>query len=364
MSPKNSRFELAKGIERYLATLAKLYGHEGERLLQQIVVNAPIRVHEEWSYDNWNGGTYGHALFLKLPEDLFLAVASKKDEIEERIAKRLNNLHNVQDEYIDKVFLELEVLENGDWRQESGALLSAGRVVSDEAIKRIWTDGQFRLFISHKSEVKRETAELKKRLAQFGVSGFVAHTDIQPTQKWQDEIENALASMDGFVALMTEKFHESNWTDQEVGYAFARGVPIVIVRLGRDPYGFIGKFQALSCSWDSAATDITGLFIKNDRMFDSYVNSLRECNSFDRGNTLAKILSKINLPSDTQIDAIVDAYNSNSELRGSFSFNGAKPSYYGRGLMSYLRSWTVRPYLVDSEGKLSVAGATRASEQA
>ena len=225
MPAKTYKFELAQNIERYLAALAKLYGHEGERLLQQIVVNAKIRVHEEWSYDNWNGGTYGHALYLSLPEALFLKVASKKEEFEEGITKRLNSLHNVQNENIDKVFLELEVLEDSDWRQESGVLLNGARVVSDEAIKRIWTEGQFRLFLSHKSEVKRETAELKKRLAQFGVSCFVAHTDIHPTQKWQDEIESALASMDGFVALMTEKFHDSNWTDQEVGYAFARRRP-------------------------------------------------------------------------------------------------------------------------------------------
>jgi hypothetical protein len=50
--------------------------------------------------------------------------------------------------------------------------------------------------------------------------------------------------MDGFVALLTTEFHDSDWTDQEVGYALARRVPIISVRMGRDPYGFLGKFQA------------------------------------------------------------------------------------------------------------------------
>ena len=86
---------------------------------------------------------------------------------------------------------------------------------------------------------------LKDELAIFGVSCFVAHKDIQPTKAWQDEIERALANMDGFVALMTVDFHDSDWADQEVGFALARGVPIIAVRLGRNPYGFIGKFQGL-----------------------------------------------------------------------------------------------------------------------
>jgi len=90
--------------------------------------------------------------------------------------------------------------------------------------------------------VKKETAALKERLQLLGVSCFVAHEDIHPGHEWQDEIENALASMDGFAALLTEGFHDSAWTDQEVGYALARGVPMIAVRLGRDPYGFIGKF--------------------------------------------------------------------------------------------------------------------------
>jgi hypothetical protein len=62
MPKKDYKFELARDIERYLAALSKLYGHEGERLLQQIIVNANTRVHETWTYDNWDGGIYGHAL--------------------------------------------------------------------------------------------------------------------------------------------------------------------------------------------------------------------------------------------------------------------------------------------------------------
>lgn len=125
-------------------------------------------------------------------------------------------------------------------------------VVSSDAVSRIWgNEGYYRVFLSHKSEYKEKAAELKKQLRSLKISCFVAHEDIQPTQEWQKEIENALFSMNAFVALMTEDFHDSDWTAQEVGFAFCRGVPSIALKLGKDPYGFIGKFQALSCRWDT-----------------------------------------------------------------------------------------------------------------
>ena len=80
----------------------------------------------------------------------------------------------------------------------------------------------------------------------FGISCFVAHSDIEPTRTWQKEIEKALFSMDVLIALMTEDFSDSNWTDQEIGVAIGRNVLILPIRMGADPYGFIGKYQAIS----------------------------------------------------------------------------------------------------------------------
>jgi len=87
--------------------------------------------------------------------------------------------------------------------------------VSAAAIRRIWEDDGYRLFLSHKSEVSKEVVRLKHKLKVYGVSAFVAHASIKPTQQWQDEIENGLHSMEALAALITEDFHDSNWTDQE-----------------------------------------------------------------------------------------------------------------------------------------------------
>ncbi len=352
------KFELSADIERYLAALSKLYAQDGKRDLQQLIVNAQVKVVEHWSYDNWNGGTYGHALYVRIPDQLFMPIAKQREAIQDEIARDLNGLHNVQNEFIDKVFIELEFADTGDWRKDSGLLVSATRSVSSDGTKRIWEENKFRIFLSHKSEVKRETANLKSRLSLFGVSAFVAHEDIHPTKAWQDEIENALSTMDAFVALMTDHFHESDWTDQEVGYALARGVPIIVVRLGLTPYGFLGKFQALSATWDTAPVEIVKLLMNKDRMLGAYIRAMKDCPSFDAGNTLSAALPSISRLTPLQIDDIIAAYNGNSELRGSFGFNGTKPFSWGQGLLPHLHRLDSRRFEMSSAPLRQIQHAT------
>ena len=80
MSSSSSNYELPKGIDRYLAALSKLYAHEGKRQLQELIVNAQTRVHEGWSGDNLNGGTYGHAVYIAVPAALYsFSVKQKRD---------------------------------------------------------------------------------------------------------------------------------------------------------------------------------------------------------------------------------------------------------------------------------------------
>jgi hypothetical protein len=351
----NPKFELSKHIERYIASLSKLYAQDGERLLQEILVNAQIQVEEQRTYDNWNGGTYGHGLFLTLPETLYLKSAKQRGTLQERIAQDLNKLHNVQNEHINDVFLEMQLSEASDWRAQSGLLIGATKQAPEASVKRIWTENRYRVFLSHKAEVKKETAQVKDRLALFGMSCFVAHEDIHPTMQWQDEIENALATMDAFVALMTDNFHESDWTDQEVGYAFARGIPIVAVRLGRNPYGFIGKFQGLASRWETAAVDVAKILIKQERALSYYIQALKDCPNFDTGNMLAMVLGSIDHVPREQADLTVDAYNASFELRGSFGFNGTRSSIYGPGLLHHLQRWGFSFWEKERDGTIGVA---------
>jgi hypothetical protein len=116
---------------------------------------------------------------------------------------------------------------------------------ASEALASFWAEEEFRLFLTHTSARKKEVGELQTFLHLEGVSGFVAHTDIEPTSEWQGVIETALGTCDALGAYMTPDFHQSLWTDQEVGFCVARAVLIVPIKMNQDPYGFIGKYQAV-----------------------------------------------------------------------------------------------------------------------
>lgn len=115
----------------------------------------------------------------------------------------------------------------------------------DLSDSKFWLPNYFRLFLSHLSSFKVQTSLLQNTLKKYGISGFVAHEDIEPTKEWLTEIEKALFSMDALAALLMPGFHESNWTDHEVGVAVGRDVLVIPIRRGIDPYGFIGKYQGL-----------------------------------------------------------------------------------------------------------------------
>jgi TIR domain len=233
-------------------------------------------------------------------------------------------------------------------------LLSGHKQVNSADELSIWGgSGGYRVFLSHKAAVKVETSALKDKLEVCGISAFVAHADIEPTKEWQQEIENALASMHAFVALMTPDFHDSKWTDQEVGYALARGVPIIAAKMGLDPYGFIGKFQALPCSWDDAPVSILKHLVKQPTMLDAYLRAVSRCTSYDNGNLLSKILKNIKSLSDVQVQSLISSFNNNIQLQGSFGFNGTWTSSFGHGIGDHLSRLTGKKYEISKSGKTS-----------
>lgn len=121
-----------------------------------------------------------------------------------------------------------------------------------------WEPFHFKLFLSHLSSFKKTTSQLQAALSTYGISAFVAHVDIKPTKEWQNEIEAGLHSMDALAAILMPGFKESDWTDHEVGVAVGRGVLIIPILRGLNPYGFISKFQGLHAEGKTVA-DVAAL---------------------------------------------------------------------------------------------------------
>ena len=216
-----------------------------------------------------------------------------------------------------------------------------------------WQDG-YRLFLSHESTIKQKLHGLKLRLANYGISAFIAHEDISPTEIWQETIEDALRTMNAMAAFVTESFHQSLWTDQEIGYALCRGVTIVPVKVdGIDPYGFFGKIQALSCGWDEMAFEIAKLLINDPEMTSAYVSAVNQCQNFDHGNRLATLLDHIQALTSEQAEGLIRAFNRNREVAGSYGFNGERPTQYGIGLAEHLHRLTGKSYSYMSDNGYS-----------
>ena len=214
-------------------------------------------------------------------------------------------------------------------------IIPANDIYDEESSEKVdysdvWDEGIFRVFISHTAKWKADAEKLKKVLQRYGIASFVAHADVDPTLQWLQEIEKALRSMDLIVPFMTSDFRESKWTDQEVGAAVGRDIPVFPVKIECDPHGFMEKIQAivvgdgdLNCV---ANTIVKGLLI-NDAVshngksaVDTVLVAMNNAYSFDQGNLLATLLPHISALSSQQEESLVFAHNENSQISGSYGF--------------------------------------------
>lgn len=336
-----AEFKLPYQAEGYLRLLNKIYELNGEALLSEVLVNSPASVDEATHYDNYDGGIHGHTLKLAVPDDLFVRIFGRRRDIEERITRDLEEMVRMQGERFTSVILEPSHIQDERWREEAGAY---HRVVTSpappQAVERIWGPYPTRVFLSHKANYKVETSKLKEAIEWCGIGAFVAHEDIEPTREWHREIEHALFSMDALVALVTADFHESSWTNQEVGVAIGRGVPVIAVRLGGTPYGLLGIRQALGAGDlehpERMALKILELleakFVRTPQLFDSVIYAYKRSRNYDDSEEkVAKLLSRFQTATPSQVDRLLEAWEANTQNkgdRGSFR------------LMQLLRRWT------------------------
>ena len=131
--------KLPKEIERYIASLLQIYKRKNQDLLQRLLVNAEVNI-EEHSYDRVidEGDQYGFLLRLRVPEDIFSEIIDEKHDYEKEIKEQINKLINIPHEFIDCVSIEMQLLEDDNWREKSGLVLKAQKHISNNVLERIW----------------------------------------------------------------------------------------------------------------------------------------------------------------------------------------------------------------------------------
>lgn len=102
--------------------------------------------------------------------------------------------------------------------------------------------------------------------------------------------------MDALVAVLMDGFRDSNWCDQEVGFAVGRDVLIIPIRKGLDPYGFIGRYQGIqgmNKTVGNVADSIFNTIVKSIKTRSKMLLAL--CNAIGQSTGIDEALEKLDI---------------------------------------------------------------------
>lgn len=324
MSLVSKEYQLPLKIRGFLKRILINYQSSGDNLLHKAVESSSIRIHECWhEYDNFDYTRTGHAITFYIKENVIASLGNlhNQKKLQDRILEDLNLCcEGIPTEYIHAVFFEVFDKDNSECRKAIYPF--EGRPVQTDT-GNIWSDGYVRLFISHRDAYKNELSLLKTELEKYGVSCFVAHDSIKPLSEWQEEIEKALFSMDALLVYLTDDFNQSDWTDQEVGVAIGRNIPVIPVKVEkRNPHGFLSKFQALKARRDETTQIANAIFQelanslpKSGLVKDGVIEAFVKSGNFDQGIFIIKnLLPKISKLEAKDISKIEKGFAENDQL--------------------------------------------------
>ena len=105
--------------------------------------------------------------------------------------------------------------------------------------------------------------KISTMLKEHNINTFVAKYDIKSGEKWSNKIKDSLRESQVFLSIITKEYHNSSYTDQEVGMALAMNIHIIPIRLDDSiPKGFLNEIHAekfsinVSANCDDLVTEI------------------------------------------------------------------------------------------------------------
>ena len=268
-------------------------------------------------------------------------------------AKRIDTIKRVQAEFdgmpIHKSELHFDEfgVDYVRWRQFYGSedewIVSCLRNCTDDQLNDLsqyllgetplpsddssWRLGEFRVFLSHLASEKLFASELSNELANWGMHAFVAHEHIEPGAEWENVIISSLATCDCLVALLHPGFHESKWTDQEVGFVLGRGKVTFALRAGTNPYGFMARHQGIPMpvNTPNPAAQLAQAIVKllcshsetGPGARQALVDRLAKSNSWNQSNRIVNMFRELPPITKAQYEQLQEARVSNYEISKS-----------------------------------------------
>lgn len=182
-------------------------------------------------------------------------------------------------------------------------------------------------FLSHASEEKKTAGIYKSKLNRHGINAFVAHEDIEGGEEWMRMLYDKVRTSDVFLILLSKKYHDAYYTDQETGIAFAFNKLMIPISLdGTTPYGFMSKYQAIKSSYEVTNEEVgkvVSLIYKHQkvwqRVIDKAIQALRHAGSYSDANAIASGLFAHEKFSKKQLNQIAKAAIENDQVRGAWT---------------------------------------------
>ncbi len=204
-----------------------------------------------------------------------------------------------------------------------------------------WPKAGLRIFASHVAAARGRFGSLKDSFGRFGANLFFAHDDIEGGAPWRKSLLDALSTMDALVTIHSKGFAESVWCNQEVGFALARGIPIISLMDGEPPCGFISETQGIPMRPDSEQ-EIVGkalaLILERDakRYGEAMARVLKAATSYGHADMLADEVEECSASSPRALDDIELAVRFNDQVyeSGNVDLLTAYAAAHGRQLWS------------------------------
>ena len=207
--------------------------------------------------------------------------------------------------------------------------------------------------------MKNEAKKLSQSLLKFGITSFVAHDSIGALNIWQETIKKALTTCQVVILFIDDDFFESPWTNQEIGFALGKNIPIIPIKLGKqDPVGFdISNMQALKGEVnfpDIIAKQVYDILIEKLHMENGLKDVIIQqfIDTSDHKYTKHNFLCLQNIKhfNEDEISKIIKAYEENVSLNGGWYINNENghPRFE-----NFLRERTGKNYVVNGS-KVSI----------
>lgn len=177
-------------------------------------------------------------------------------------------------------------------------------------------------FLSYNSKDRVLAGHIKERLEYFGVSVFLAHSDIEGGERWEREIIDKIRTCDVVLALVTPRFRKSKWTDHEAGMGIGASRHIIPLSVdGVKPYGFIARYQALKLNSGELAKSCKDIILAmkgksklKEKVQDSFIETFVKSGSFIEANEKSELLEELGPYSGKQVNKILRGYLDNSQI--------------------------------------------------